>query len=322
MSDPSEIITRLESEYASSLVTITLDFLLQKPINSVLPASFVANQFSLILQTAIEGGETERWITEQVQNLREQVPPGTPKDYFPSSVQAPLRHLLLQEMELEQRLLRRLMEHQAVEDLFRDILTEVLNGFTDSLKNMTSNVTTSSSSNLSKGFGRLRAFGDKALKETSLGGFAQMLEAQAQRKTSEYIDKSIFKVLDLTAQRLAASENSAKQGEYRVHVLEVLLSTENNTLLQQIDVVETDIIVSTISETIRALLLQENFQQNLQSAIEKALQEFGDKSMHDLMEEAGLRHDWRTETEDVLNNIVQEFIQENSFSTWLKELLG
>ena len=110
MTNVKTVSEKLRNEYAASLVSLSLDFLLNKPVQDLFSVSFLANQISLSLQTLSEGEETKEWIAEQVKVLRAQVPKGTPGDYLPRTIQAPLRDLLSHRMELHQQLIRQLLE--------------------------------------------------------------------------------------------------------------------------------------------------------------------------------------------------------------------
>ena len=316
-----ELLRRLNQTHVRLLVPLLFDFVLHQPIRSLFPVSLVASQISLALQALVEGDETERWVAAQIDAVREQIPEGHLGTYVPTEVQAPLRNLLQQEMVLQQDLVRNMLAHQAVEQLFQEILTEVLKGFTESLKSMVQSATSTSSDQMSRGFGRLKSFGERALKESAVGGFVTLLEQQAQRKIREYLEKSITATLDLTAEKVASLEHRPLQAQYRLHVLNVLLETDNTVLWSQIEVVETQVLVSTIAQTIRSILKQDEFPDLLRSGIEMGMEQIGDQSIQHLVESSGADHDWRSELEEQVEQMALQFTQQPEFLQWLSGLL-
>ena len=320
--DTDKILEKLKSGQAKHLIYLATNFLFQQPIRKLFPHSFVESQVKLILESIVQGEQTKIWVTEQVELLRQQVPEGYPKDFIPKEVVAPWRELLKHEMVFNEKLVHHLIDHRAIEQLFHEILTDVLTEFTKTMKNWGDMASSSTPKGVNRGFGRLKALGERALKETPLGNLTQMIETQAQKKIMEYLDLSITKVLRMTAIHISAEENRSMQAAYRVHILDVLLSTRNEVLMEQIEVIEPRYLVDAITETIRGFLERDSFQDEIHQLVTSGMESFGEKSLFDVMEEAGLSDEWRVDTEDHLTSLVLLFLETDEAGTWLKNLLA
>lgn len=316
-----EIMTKLEEKEAKNLVILATNYLFSQPIVELFPARFVTSQVQLFLQSVVEGQQTQAWVTEQIEQLRTQVPKGYPKDIIPDQVIEPWKKLLGQELSLDEKLIHHLLDHKAIESLFHEILTDVLTEFTQTIKNWSDFAAASSPKGMSKGFGRLRALGERALKETPLGSFTQMIEQQAQRKILEYLDRSISTIIKMSAGHVCDEHNRKLQAAYRIHVLDVLLHTRNETLLKQVEEIEVEAVIQTITKTIDALLSQDTFQDDIHKLVLSILDSFDQKSLFDVMKEAGIDDSWRAETEDHLSMLLLGFLKTEPAQQWLENLL-
>ena len=73
---------------------------------------------------------------------------------------------------------------------------------------------------------------------------------------------------------------------------------------------------------LRALVQRDDLQQLLHGAVEQALEVLGEKSVADLLQESGLDHDWRSETEAQLHRVGQGMVASDPFQAWLGRLLS
>ena len=317
-----KVVEKLQAGQAKKLVYLATNFLFQQPIRELFPILFIESQIKLILESIVQGEQTKIWVTEQVELLRQQVPEGYPKDSIPAEVIAPWRELLQHEMVLNEKLIHNILDHRAIEQLFHEILTDVLTEFTKTIKNWGDLASATAPKGVNRGFGRLKALGERALKETPLGNLTNLIETQAQRKILEYLDRSIAEVVKRAAAHMTEEDNRKVQAAYRVHILDVLLHTRNEVLLNQLDVIEPHYLVDAMTETIRGILKRESFQEDIHQIVSSVMESFGDKSLLDVMEEAGLSDDWRADTEEHLSVLMLRFLETDEAKDWLGELLS
>ncbi len=320
------IVQGLNGSATNKLVRLTMDFLLQQPLKDIVPLSLVQNQVTLFLQTLVQSEQTQAWLVAQIEQAQSIVPTGTPGDYVPTSIQEPLRRALQQEVPVDTELVHQLMDHAAMEQLFHDVLSSVLLDFTDTIKTWTQAATSATSTMRPKGmgggFGRLKAFGEKMVQNSPLGQITQLIEQQAQQKILQFLDQSIASIIRRSAQEIGKPENRAQQALYRLHVLDVLLSTDNQRLMDQFTVFEPQFVVQTIIQTTQAVLELPSFQEQLSVVLTQALDTVGDQSVHDFLVESDLGEDWRGEVEEYLVSMAQQVIAQPKFTEILVEVLS
>ena len=319
------IIQGLQGPATKDLVKLTIDFLLQQPLKNIVPLSLVQNQVTMLLQTLVQSEQTQAWLVSQIEQAQSIVPKGTPGDYVPSSIQEPLRRALRQEIPIDTDLVHQLMDHSAMEQLFHDVLSSVLLDFTETIKTWTQTATSMTSNMRPKGmggFGRLKALGEKALQNSPLGQIGQIIEQQAQQKILQFLDQSIASIIRRSANEIGKPENRAQQALYRLHVLDVLLSTDNQRLMDQFTVFEPTFIVETVTQTTQAILDLPSFQDQLADVLKQLLETVGDQSVHDFLVESDLGDDWRVEVEDYVVSMAHQIVQQPKVTEILTQMLS
>ena len=319
------IIQGLQGNATKELVKLTIDFLLQQPLKNIVPLTLVQNQVTMLLQTLVQSEQTQAWLVSQIEQAQSIVPKGTPGDYVPSTIQEPLRRALQQEIPVDTDLVHQLMDHSAMEQLFHDVLSSVLLDFTDTIKTWTQTATSMTSNMRPKGmggFGRLKALGEKALQSSPLGQIGQIIEQQAQQKVLQFLDQSIASIIRRSANEIGKPENSAQQALYRLHVLDVLLSTDNQRLMDQFTVFEPTFIVETVTQTTQAILDLPSFQDQLADVLKQLLETVGDQSVHDFLVESDLGDDWRVEVEDYVVSMAHQIVQQPKVTEILTNMLS
>lgn len=319
------IVQGLQGSATKELVALTIDFLLAQPLRNIVPLGLVQNQVTMLLQTLVQSEQTQAWLVSQIEQAQAIVPKGTPGDYVPSSIQEPLRRALQQEIPVDTELVHQLMDHSTMEQLFHDVLSSVLLDFTDTIKTWTQTASSMTSNMRPKGmggFGRLKALGEKALQNSPLGQIGQIIEQQAQQKVLQFLDQSIANIIRRSANEIGKPENRAQQALYRLHVLDVLLSTDNQRLMEQFTVFEPTFVVETITQTTQAVLELPSFQDQLADILKQLLETVGDQSVHDFLVESDLGDDWRIEVEEYVVSMVYQIVQQPKVSEILTEMLS
>ena len=211
-----------------------------------------------------------------------------------------------------------------MEQLFHDVLSSVLLDFTDTIKTWTQTASSMTSNMRPKGmggFGRLKAFGEKALQNTPLGQIGQIIEQQAQQKILQFLDQSIASIIRRSAVEIGKPENRAQQALYRLHVLDVLLSTDNQRLMDQFTVFEPTFIVETITQTTQAILDLPSFQDQLGDVLKQYWKRLA-TSPFTISWWSDLGDDWRTEVEDCVVSMAHQIVQQPQVSEILTKMLS
>lgn len=310
------LFEKIQGSALDVLVCDVLDYLLEQPIHSLLETSFVQKQILLSLQTFSHGEQTERWAKDMLDQLRSMAPQEVP--VLDTDLLEPIQELLGFPFALDEDICLAMMQHEAIEDLMRAVLTETIEEFATKIKAITQNA---APTNVSKGLGAFRSLTDKALKSTPLGGIAQLLEKQLQFKTQEHITKSISSSIAKTASLLAAKENRIQQGSFRIHIFSTLLQTPVSVILEQVDALGTERFVQLVSTFLGRLSQNVAFQEGLSQALEQSMSLWGDKSLRTILDESGMGEAWREDTQPMLTAIAHNFIQTETFRSWLNNLV-
>ena len=309
------ILQRLKGDSMQELVSLGTDYLLQQPIGSLIDEQFVVGQITTTLTKMIEGEESERWLRSLLENI--EYPTGTPRELITIEVLQPLQILLAQPITIEQSIMKQMFQHSLIENLFRQVVSQSIEGFTERLKTLT----TSAPQSVSKGFSALRGLRDKAMKQTPLGSIASILETQAAKIIKEYVDRSIQATLQQAAEQLSHPSNRENHASYRLHVLDTILDTDIQVWQKTIEEVGHDSLVASLRAIIQGMLARDDFDEGLQKIVSEGFVVVGEKSIQQLADETGMTHDWRSDTENQITKVAQEFVQDPRFENWLETLL-
>jgi hypothetical protein len=320
------ILSGLQGSATRKMVRLAVDFLLRQPLQSIVPLSLVHRQTLMILGNIVESEQTQVWLVEQIKQAQASVPDGTPGDFVPSEIQQPLRNALSQHVEIDTDLVHQLMNHPTMEQLFHDVLASVLLDFTETIKTWTQTATSMTSSmgpkGVSSGFGRLKRLSEKVVQNSPLGQITQLIEQQAQQKILQFLDQSIASIIRRSAVEIGKPEHQSQQAAYRLHVLDVLLSTDNQRLVDQLTVLSPELLVETGVQTVRAFLDLPTFQAQILLVLQQFLDSVGEQSVYDFLEASNLGDDWRDEVEEYVTEIALQVIAEPQFAAILTEMLS
>ena len=322
----SLLLSGLRGTTTRKMVRLTVDFLLRQPIQAIVPLSLVHKQTLLILGNIANSEQTQAWLIEQIQQAQDSVPEGTPADFLPMEMQQPLRNALSQEVEIDTELVHQLMDHPAMEQLFHDVLSSVLLDFTETIKTWTQTAASMTNAmgpkSVASGFGRLKRLSEKVVQSSPLGQITQLIEQQAQQKILQFLDHSISNIIRRSANEVGKPEHQSQQAEYRLHILDVLMTTENQRLVDQLTVLEPAFLVETGIQTVRAFLDLPAFQQQILLVLEQFLGSIGDQSLYDFLEASDLGDDWRDEVEEYIADLALQVVNEPQFEAILLEMLS
>jgi len=303
------VVKRLEGEAMDQLVHLAIDHLLDTPIAQLVEPSFIAKQTVVVLHQSANSPQTEEWIRNQVNLVRQRIPSGTLQESIPQELIVPVRTLVSRPVAPDKQLVSRLLEHRAVEELLRELLVGALQGFAKRIK---PNIPSGSSN-------RLKSL--KRVREGVLGGIGQEIERQAEQRVKDFVDGILSSVIAQTVDDLCDPAKGDTYGRFRVHLLDQILDTPIQELQREIDKFDPEELVSTALAITKAVAERENLEEEIANIIELGLAEFEDKTAGMLLDEAGIMDTWRAETETQVAETARAFVQTPGFHQWLSELL-
>jgi hypothetical protein len=309
-SDAEQLLRRLENGGLESLATLTIDHLLSRPVAELVDPAWVARQVVLALEAVSAGPETEQWLGKRIADLRETVPAGTIGDRMPEEIRRPLRDVVGRPYLPDRMLVGRLLDHAAMQRLLRDVLVGALRAFVARLK-----------APVPRPLSKLRAMGGKALQEGLLGGLSQEIERQAEARIRDFVDGAVQSFVEQVADHVTAPEHAQAYAAFRVHLVDTLLDTELAVFAAEIEKLQPEALVATGAATARALARREGFEGEIAGALRAAIDASSGRSLGELLAEAGVREDWRRETEEQLATQAKNLVETEAFRRWLEGLV-
>lgn len=320
----TSVIERLQGGALRDLAAVVVDYLLDRPVNSLLEPSWVAEQVVAALEGATSGDQTETWIRERVHEARDKVPEGTLGDRVPEEVVGPLRDVVSRAVVFDRQLVGTLLEHKAVESLLKHVLVGALHKFALRIKPPmpVTDIRGSAAGAASRLMGSRRIKELRALKEGMLGGLSGEIERQAEQKAREFVDGALQTVVASFGDHICDPEHAEVYGRYRAYLVDTLLRTDLQTIAHEVDKLDPDHLVATGTAVARALSRREGFASEVEAIVRAALDGTGGRSMRDFLQESGLEEGWREQVEDLVVARGNELIETPGFVDWLEKLLA
>jgi hypothetical protein len=219
-----------------------------------------------------------------------------------------------------------LLDHDAARHLVTGILNHGLRGFADRLKPVAGMV--SDAAQKSRGFGRLRRLSSNVqhLGDNLLGGMSRELEHRAEQKIRSFIDEALHAAMDQVADHLCAPANAARFGDYRAHLLSVVLDTDNATLAGEVDKLNPDNLVEMAVATARSVSRREGLHDEITDVVRQAMAHSGGSTLRSWLQDAGLEDlsedEWRASMQARLSTEAHVFIATPAFTEWLDDLMA
>lgn len=321
---------RLQGEALDALVALTVDHLLDRPVDQLLEPGFVAEQVVTALETASRDARTRTFLHEQLASLRTQVPAGTPAKFVPQEVLGPLQKVLERPVVFDRVLVERILDHDAARHLVTDLLQTSLRRYVERLRPVASTV--ASGVQRSPGFSRLKmlSHGVRGIGEGMLGGVSKELEHRAEGMVREFVDSALHSAMSQVAGHVCDPANADSYADYRVHVLHTVLGTANQTLVDELEKFDPELVVDLTLGVAGALAHREGFQGEVARAVSQALDSTGGRSLRDFLRETGLEGEtgdaaelvWRQRIEARIADEARVMVQGPMFDAWLTALLA
>lgn len=313
------LVTRLQQGGLEDLARRWVAWSLDRPAHEVLDVERLSDLVVAALDAGAQSPRLETWLVERLRAARDAVPKGTARPHVPGELLPPLTDLLGQPLAPERALVRRLMRHAAVEELFRETLVGALHGFLARLRSAGTFAPAPFQEAASRGFGRLKGvFGDA--REGILGGLSHEFERQAEAKIRDFVDLGIQSVLDEVAGHLSNPANAPRFAAWRVHMLDVLLDTELAALGRELDKLGPEPVIAATVGGLRALSHRPAFRDEVRAALSGARDALGDRTLRSLLDESGVGEaGWREPMEALLTEQLKAFVATPVFAEWAGE---
>jgi hypothetical protein len=301
------VLERLHSGALAELVDLGSDYVLDQPVNRLVDVAWLAEHTVHSLDAWSHSEQAEDWISDQVRALQARTPQGTLGEHIPTEVSDPLLQLVQRPFVPDRAIIGRLLSHKAVESLVRELLVGALQSFAHKLK---PNMPSSS---------RLRSL--KRMGDGVLGGLGSVLEGQAENRVRDFVDATMAQVMGQIADYICNPANSEAFGRFRGHLLNQLFQTPLVDLDRELDKLDPEVLVKTVTASARALAGREGLQAQLEQLIQSAVDGAGQTTLREHLVQAGVADEWHTEVRSKLSQSAEGFVQTEAFGGWLDRLL-
>jgi hypothetical protein len=154
-----------------------------------------------------------------------------------------------------------------------------------------------------------------------LGGLSQEIERQAEARIKDFVDGAVHSFVEQVADHVTAPEHAAAYAAFRVHLVDTLVDTELAVFASEIDKLHPEALVATGAATARALARREGFEGEIAAALRAAIDASSGRSLGELLAQAGIREDWRRETESQLVAEARNLVASDAFRRWLEDIV-
>ena len=313
---PADTLARLRDGGADRLADLLLDDVLSRPPGDLFDPAWAARQLAAAARTAAHDRKLEDMLRARIKELRQKVPPGHPP--LPDAVRPPIEQLLRRPYLPDRLLVGRLLDHETAQLLLKATFQDMLISFARRLKPAIPGKPPGLPS-LSGSLGRLSRLG-----EGVIGAVGQEVERQVEEKAREFMEAGVHRLVMTMADHLCDPRYVREYAAWRLHALDVLLSTDMQIYAKEVEKLDPDALVQTGAAIARAVVDRPTLADDLRTIIDAALEQAQGRTIRDLLAEAGaeLSDQGILAMRDLLRARMRAVIETPAFALWFTEMSG
>lgn len=324
MSGPSPAVVRarLEGGALADLADLALDHALSRSVLALCPPSLVARHLAAALRdaAALPGGQGHLRAALARALDPAAAPEGGLGAWLAPEVTRTLEALLAVPTVPEPALVSRLLDHDAMRSLVQEVLTETLVAFARRMRSLVpdpARVPGLGRSTVGQGLSRLKALGSGMV--AAVGG---ELEQHLEQRARDFVAQGIRAALQHVARLLTDPDRAPTLADWRVHGLRVLLDTERSAWREEAGKADPDRVAGILWAGLQAVAARPTLEADLAAALAAALAPLADRTLGDLLGDAGLRETWRAGARDLFLAQAQDLVEDPVFQDWLARLVA
>ncbi|MBT8440901.1 MAG: M56 family metallopeptidase [Gammaproteobacteria bacterium] len=299
---------RLSREAVDSLVRAWIDDVLERRVDELFDAGDLARAAAAGIREVAANDETEelleRRITIWLGELRdleiEARPPG-------QAVMA-VREILKQPYVLDEDLVAALLDHEAAHILLRDVLRQALFAFSAQVASLFP--------------GGELAFWLVDQARGIVASAAGEVGSGIEERVNEFVDEALDPAFKLAAERIANQKFAEKMGDWRGHVLDVLLEQPRHQWMSSLDQVDPGELAGQFAAFLQGVARWEQLEEIVRDALVSALDRAGNQSLRSILSGSLPEESWRPALEKQLADAIWPFLESQGFANWLTSVIG
>jgi hypothetical protein len=158
-----------------------------------------------------------------------------------------------------------------------------------------------------------------------MGVVGQEVERQLEDRAREFMEAGIQRLVGAVADHVCDPRFAHSYGSWRVHMLDVLLSTSQRDLAAEVEKLDPDALVSTGVAILRAFVGRPELVGEIEGILREVLVQAGGRSLREMLLEAGsqeLTDQGLTVLRDLLRQRTRAVVETPAFALWWDEMVG
>lgn len=299
---------RLLAGGSDRLVDLLLNDLLDRPVHELVDPGWLAAQLAATARQAADDPKVEQFFRERVRAAKAQAAPGAPQ--IPKALSEPLREVLARPYVPSREIVGRLLNHSTARMLLTNLFQDVLVGFAKKLK-------PAAAPKMSSGFAGLR--GLQRIGEGLSHLVGEEFEAHVELRAREFMDAGVQRLVEEMADHLCDPKHIGEYGAWRAHGLDVLLATDMEQLVAEVDKLDPESLVATGAALVRGVASQDALVAQLEAILQTAMSESGGRSARELL--GGIEAHGVELIRSVMRERARALIDTPAFTQWWDDVV-
>jgi hypothetical protein len=330
-------MARLREGGLDRLVDLIVEDLLSRQVATLLDPKILSSELSSALALAVRSPSTETWLRQKIVAGREHAAGIVKKDgrtfrqRLPRGAVQAVARLLAEPWVPDERLVERLVDHEAMSGLVREVLQGTLVGFGQRLRNLAPDPgrLAGLGAGLGAGFrqapgmAHLRAFGSSvaAVGSGLSAAVSAELEHQLEERAKDFVAQALRSVLSDVARQLSDPSRVRAMSSWRKHAFDVVLDAEPEIWAAEVERLDPARLTRTILAVLDAFAAQPDLATQLEDAVRAVADQLGHETVRDQLRATGLEDSWRSAITAILRPRARELLDNPSFEKWIGELV-
>ena len=299
---------RRSREGVDTLVHAWIDDVLERRVGELFDAGDLVRVAAAGIREMAADPETEAFLEGRIAIWLGELRDAEIETKPPRQAVIAVREILNQPYVLDEDLVAALLDHEAAHILLREVLRQALF------------VSSAQVANLLPGGELAFWLVDKArgIAASAVGEVGSSIE----ERVNESVDEALDPAFKLAAERIADQEFAGKMGEWRGHVLDVLLEWPTHQQVSSLDQIEPGKLAGQLAALLQGVARWEKLEEIVRDTLVSALDRAGDQSLGSMLSVSLPEQSWRPALEKQLADAIWPFVESDGFANWLASVIG
>jgi hypothetical protein len=281
---------------------------LERRVNELFDPGDLARAATTGIREVAANPETEELLERRIARWLAEIRGLEIEAKAPGQAVVAVREILNQPYVLDKELVAALLDHEAAHILLRDVLRQTLFAFYSQV------------ASLFPGGEMALWLVDKT--RDIVASVAGEVGYSIEERVNESVDEALAPAFQLAAERIADPEFAEKMGEWRGHVLDVLLDRPRHQWVTSLDQVDPAELAGQFAAVLQGVSRWDQLEEIVRETLVSALNRTGDQSLGSMLSRSLPEQSWRPALETQLADAIWPFVQSKGFANWLASVIG